>query len=156
MQVWRILHHNGLYPYHLQRVQHLLPNDYEQRLQFCNWLQTNWHSLDNNLFTDEALFTRDGINNTRNSHIWANENPHAVVECNFQHRFSVNVWCGVLHKCLIGPHFIEGHLTSVQYRSCLQHELPRYWKMYLWHRESGCGYNTMEHRLTTAGRLLHT
>jgi hypothetical protein len=31
-----------------------------------------------------------------------------------------------------------------------------YWKMHLWYRESGCGYNTMEHRLTTAGRLLHT
>jgi hypothetical protein len=31
-----------------------------------------------------------------------------------------------------------------------------YWKMYLWDRESGCVYNTMEHRLTTAGRLLHT
>jgi hypothetical protein len=37
MQVWRILHHDGLYPYHLQRVQHLLPNDYEQCLLFCNW-----------------------------------------------------------------------------------------------------------------------
>jgi hypothetical protein len=28
--------------------------------------------------------------------------------------------------------------------------------MYLWHPESRCGYNTMEHHLTTAGRLLHT
>jgi hypothetical protein len=124
MQIRRILHHDGLYPYHLQRVQHLLPNYYEQRLQFCNWLQTNWQSLDNILFTDIALFTRDGINNTRNSHAWPNENPHAMVECNFQQRFSVDVWRGVIHKYLIGPHFIEGRLTSVQYRNFLQHEFP--------------------------------
>jgi hypothetical protein len=52
------------------------------------------------------------------------ENTHAVVECNFQHRFSVNVWCRVLHNYLTGPHFIEGCLTSVQYRNFLQHELP--------------------------------
>jgi hypothetical protein len=75
-------------------------------------------------FTDEALFTRDGINNTRNSHTLANENPHAVVECNFQHRFSVNVWCGVLHKYLTGPYFTEGRLTSVQYIHFLLHKLP--------------------------------
>jgi hypothetical protein len=87
MQVWRILHHDGLCPYHLQRVQHLLPNDNEQRLQFCNRLQTNWQSLDNILFTDETLFTRDGINNTRHSHTWANENPHAVVECNSTYNY---------------------------------------------------------------------
>jgi hypothetical protein len=52
------------------------------------------------------------------------ENPHAVVECNFQHRFSVNVWCGALHNYLIGPHFIERRLTPVQYRNFLQHKLP--------------------------------
>jgi hypothetical protein len=52
------------------------------------------------------------------------ENPHAVVECNFQHRFSVNVWCGVIHNYLIGPHFIKGRLASVQHRNFLQYELP--------------------------------
>jgi hypothetical protein len=52
------------------------------------------------------------------------ENPRAVVECNFQHRFSVNVWCGVIYNYLIGPYVFEGRLTSVQYKIFLQHELP--------------------------------
>jgi hypothetical protein len=25
------------------------------------------------MFTDEAQFNRDGVNNTRNSHVWADE-----------------------------------------------------------------------------------
>ena len=33
----------------------------------------------NILFTDEAHFTRDGVNNTRNSHLWGRENPHGTV-----------------------------------------------------------------------------
>ena len=41
------------------------------------------------MFTDESHFNRDGVNNTRNSHVWADDNPHATVESNFQQRFSV-------------------------------------------------------------------
>jgi len=44
------------------------------------------------LFTDEATFTRNGINNARNSHRWSHENPLGTVETNFQRRFSINVW----------------------------------------------------------------
>jgi len=44
------------------------------------------------LFTDESQFNRDGVNNTHNS-VWADENPHATVENNFQQCFSVHVWC---------------------------------------------------------------
>ena len=66
------------------------------------------------LFTDEAQFNRDGVNNTHNSHVWADENPHATVESNFQLRFSVNVWCAVLDDQLIGPFILEG-LTGEAY-----------------------------------------
>lgn len=103
--VWRILHHNGLYPYHLQKVQHLLPGDLENRVRYCQWLQNNLEIIPHILFTDEAQFTRNGINNTRNSHIWADQNPHETIVVNHQHRFSVNVWCGLLNSNLIGPHF---------------------------------------------------
>lgn len=45
------------------------------------------------LFTDEAIFTRDGITNNRNSHVWSprEENPHAIIETHFQNRFLVNI-----------------------------------------------------------------
>ena len=57
--------------------------------------------------------------------MWADENPHATVESNFQQRSSVNVWCVVLNDQLIGPFILEGHLTEEAYLTFLQEELPR-------------------------------
>jgi hypothetical protein len=31
------------------------------------------------MFTDEAQFTRDRIQNFHNQHLWAYENPHAIL-----------------------------------------------------------------------------
>jgi len=77
------------------------------------------------MFTDESQFNRDGVNNTHNSHVWADENPHATVESNFQQRFSVNVWCAVVDDQLIGPFILEGRLTGEAYIRFLLEELPR-------------------------------
>ena len=95
-RVWRKLHAEGMYPYHVQWVQHLGPGDFAQRLEFCKWLSASHQLHRYILFTDEAQFNHDGVNNTHNSHVWADENPHTTVESNFQLRFSVNVWCAVL------------------------------------------------------------
>jgi len=94
--MWRTLHNDGLYPFHHQPV-HLHPCDDARRLQFCHSLSHNRELLPFILFTDEATFTRNGINNIRNSHHRAQDNPHAAVETNFQTRFSVNVWCGIIN-----------------------------------------------------------
>ncbi|EZA53320.1 hypothetical protein X777_06399 [Ooceraea biroi] len=40
------------------------------------------------MWTDEATFTRGGIINHRNSHVWAHENPRTVREYRFQHEFA--------------------------------------------------------------------
>ena len=56
----------------------------------------------NIMFTDEPFFTRDGVNNTRNSHLWDHDNRHGTVESKYQHRFSLNVWCSVMGDQLIG------------------------------------------------------
>ena len=77
------------------------------------------------LFTGDAQFNRDGVNNTYNSHVWADENPHATVESNFQLRFIVNVWCAVLYDQLIGPFILEGRLAGEVYLRFLLEELPR-------------------------------
>lgn len=122
-RVLNTLHEQGLYPYHVQRVQHLQPEDYAKRIEFCRWINNNHRIVSRILFTDEATFTRDGINNTRNSHVWSIENPHATVESNFQHKFSVNVWCGMLDSYLIGPFILENRLTGDNYLNFLQHEL---------------------------------
>jgi hypothetical protein len=78
----------------------------------------------NILLTDEAHFTRDGVNSIRNSHLWDCDNPHGTVESNYQHCFSVNVWCGVIGDQLIGPYIFLQCLTGDNYANLLQDELP--------------------------------
>ena len=125
-KVCRTLHVVGTYPYHVQRVQHLLgPGDFAEGPEFCEWLNGSRQLHRYILFTDEAQFNRDGVNNVHNSHVWADENPHATVQSNFQLRFSVNVWRAVLDGQLIGPFILEGRLTGEAYFRFLQEELPR-------------------------------
>jgi len=101
--VWRTLHEDGLYPFHPQSVQILHPWDSAMHLEFCHWLQTNRQLLPLVLFTDESTFTRNGINNTRNSRRWSHGYPYGNMETNFQRCFSINVWCGMIDDMLIGP-----------------------------------------------------
>jgi len=79
-----------MYPYHEQPVQHLGPGDFAERLEFCKWPNGSRQLHRYTLFTDEAQFN-DCVINTHNSHVWADENPHATVESNFQLRFGVSV-----------------------------------------------------------------
>lgn len=128
--IWEIIHRAGYYPYHLQRVQALYAGDRERRLFFCHWfleqprrvLYTNfaWSVL----FTDEAEFTRNGINNFHNQHLWALENPHGIIESRHQQRFSLNVWGGIVANCLIGPVFLPPRLNGENYHWFLAHTLP--------------------------------
>ena len=76
------------------------------------------------LFTDEAGFTRDGIINFPNNHIWADVNPHAIVQSRHQQQFSINVWAGVVGDKLIGPHVLPGRLNGDGYRQFLENHLP--------------------------------
>jgi len=76
------------------------------------------------LFTDETHFSRDGVNNTRNSHLWDRDNSHGTVDSNYQHRFSFNVWFGDIGDHLIGPYIFPQRLTGDIYANFLQDELP--------------------------------
>ncbi|KAJ3661754.1 hypothetical protein Zmor_006139 [Zophobas morio] len=68
--VWRTLHNQGLYPYHVQRVHTLKPEDLPRRMRFCEWLfernRADLRFVATIFFTDESTFTRDGIFNARN------------------------------------------------------------------------------------------
>jgi hypothetical protein len=48
-------------------VQNQHPGDSAMRLECCHWFHSNRQLLPLILFTDEATFTRNGVNNTRNS-----------------------------------------------------------------------------------------
>jgi len=49
-------------------------------LDLCWWVIANRRLIPFTLFTDEASFTRDGINKICNSRRWSNKNPHAIVD----------------------------------------------------------------------------
>lgn len=123
--VWRILSDDELHPHHLLKVQHLLPEDFPRREEFCRWLHQNRDVNQFILYTDEAQFTRSGFFNIHNEHIWARENPRATVTRSFQERFSVNVWIGIVDGQLIGPHYFEGALNSEKNLNFLRNDLPQ-------------------------------
>lgn len=128
--VWRILKDQQLYPFHLQKVQNLLPGDYARRLDYCTLMRERIrrddHLLRKILFTDESLFTREGTFNSHNMHSWDEEHPHATFVRSHQYRFSLNVWCGIMGNHLIGPYFIEGRLTGEAYVNFLQNHLNNF------------------------------
>jgi len=109
----------------VQRVQQIRPGDFAERLNFCKWLNGSSQLHRYIMFTDEAQFNRDGVNNTHNSHVWRDENLHATFASKFQQRFSVNMWCAVLDDQLIGPFILEGHLIEEAYLRFLQEKLPQ-------------------------------
>ena len=58
-----------LHPNHIQRVQHLGPAVMSKRSQYCNLNSKNRRRIRNNLFADGAYFPRDGVKNTKKSHL---------------------------------------------------------------------------------------
>jgi transposase len=126
--VWRVLREQQLHPYRIQKVQALNNNDFPLRQQFC---QIFFQQLAVNplfptviLFTDEASFSRNGIINFKNNHEWNDENPHAINPSRHQHRFSLNIWCGIIGDFLIGPHVLPHRLRGQTYLDFLVELLP--------------------------------
>lgn len=128
VRVWEIVNEQLLHPYHRQKVQELGPDDYAPRVEFCEWFLQQCTQEPQFpkfvLFSDEAVFTREGIFNSRNSHVWAEENPHALQIRGYQHRFSVNMWAGIVGERLIGPIMLPPRLTGTVYLNFLRYTLP--------------------------------
>jgi hypothetical protein len=76
------------------------------------------------LVCDEVQFTHDRITNCHSTHVWSTNNPYHSIVRNFQHHFSVNVWCGHIVDKLIGPFILVGCLTADYYLHILQNKLP--------------------------------
>lgn len=127
VKVWRSLKNDYKKPYHLQPVQGLHPEDYDRRVRFCTWMLESV-ALDPNflekiLWTDEAGFTRAGVVNYHNLHVWAHENPHTIRPANFQNEFSCNVWVGLMGNQICGPHFLPPRLNGVLFHQFLEEDL---------------------------------
>jgi hypothetical protein len=76
------------------------------------------------IFTDEAHFTGDGIQNFQNHQLWADENLHLVLPSHHQQRFSFNIWAGIRGGHLFGPHVFPDRLTGRNYKCFLENNMP--------------------------------
>ena len=110
----------------------------------CNvcWFRNSWSVA--------AHFTGDGVNNTRNSHLWDRDSPHGTVENNYQRLFAVNVWCGVIGEHFIGPNILPQRLTGDIYTDVLQMNCQHYYRTFLYKHGVRCANSMTEHRLISA------
>lgn len=126
--VHEILQTNSMHPYHIVLHQALNDTDYDRRLDFCHWLlnmiRENPNFLSRILWTDEATFTNAGGVNLHNMHYWSEQNPHWMRQVDFQNRWSLNVWCGILEEKIIGPHFFDQTLNGARFLDFLATFLP--------------------------------
>lgn len=125
--VHKIIRRNGMRPYKIHRVQALLPVDRDRRKEFCQWLIEQQRQaagfIEHVVWTDESTFTRNGMWNRRNAHIWAEGNPRASQETGHQVRWSVNVWGGIYNDRILGPVFLPHRMDGASYLDFLNNGL---------------------------------
>lgn len=123
----KILKKHGYRCYKYQLHQNLYEIDSERRIEFCQWILQRIHLAPNFvstiLFTDESRFTNNGMFNRNNTRYWSRENENLIIEGNFQERFGVNVWAGIVGEHLVGPILFEGHLNGNRYLDFLQNDI---------------------------------
>jgi len=87
-----------------------------------NQIQRNSYFIAEILFSNEATFdNREGVNR---HNYYSNQNPHWQRNQEFQRKWSINVWAGILGNNIIGPYFFEQHLNAENYFAFLQNDLP--------------------------------
>lgn len=125
--VWRLTKKHHYHPYHIELHQQLHGNDFQSRVNFCNSMIEKITQLPNLLkfvlFSDESTFNNNGLLNRHNSHYYSTENPHWTRQIDYQNRWSLNVWGGIIGDHVIGPYFFDAHLTGETYLSFLIHEM---------------------------------
>lgn len=101
------------HPYKMQIVQHLKPQDYNNRVRFCeqmlNVIEQDEDRIHNLWMSDEAHFHLSGFVNKQNFRYWSESNPKNLHEKPL-HSPKVTVWCAMSSLGIIGPFFFEDDL----------------------------------------------
>ena len=126
--VQRILQEEKWHAFHYTRVQQLRPEDYPLRKTFCeNFLRR----VDRDprfpsriIFSDESLFTQEGIFNSHNMHLWSDENPRLTRNRNFQICWKMKIWVGIMESQILGSVILPDILNSETYLEFLKDNLP--------------------------------
>nr|CAH7733486.1 unnamed protein product [Callosobruchus chinensis] len=125
----RILRHLRYFPYKIQLVQQLQPQDYAQRLNFARRFQQLAREerdfVNRLIMSDEAHFHLNGFVNTQNCRMWGTKNPRSIHQHPL-HPVKCTVWCAVTSQRIIGPYFFETDdgnavtVTGERYREMIQ------------------------------------
>ena len=115
---WKATKLLKFHPYKLNVVQQIKPVDYDKRVRFCNWFNTQVHDgiLGPQLtfFTNEAWFSLSGYVNSQNRRHWCADNPNIIFELPL-HNQKIGVLCAISARRILGPIFFEGILNSQKY-----------------------------------------
>lgn len=98
-----------LFPYKLQCLQKLYPEDKMRRLRFCATINepssANQLNIEN-IFSDECHIYLEGMINKQNFRKWSPEKPSDHVEKPL-HSPKITVWCGLSAHKIYGPYFFR-------------------------------------------------
>jgi hypothetical protein len=104
LRILKVFHDDQLQPYR-----------HTPRMQFCEWLRHQHTAgelvLRNILWADELCFTRKGVFNVHNSHLWARDNPHALLEHGFKSDSA-----GLIRDTAMSPYLLPDRLVARRYR----------------------------------------
>ena len=108
-----------LFPYKIQVVQKLEPQDYDSRVEMCETLLDHFQRdpsiLEQMWFSDKALFHLSGCVNRHNTRIWGLGNS-VQIHVHERDTPKLIIWCAISSASLIGPFFFrdrEGHSVNV-------------------------------------------
>jgi hypothetical protein len=120
-----------LYLYQIQTLHELVAHNTLARRAFCHWILQQLASettlTAKILLTDKLCFTRAGIINIHNEHIWSDQNSQVILSHHHHHHhhhhqqhFSINLFAGILGDCLMGSHILPAQDGDHNYLNFLQ------------------------------------
>ena len=127
----RCLKEHNFHPFKFTQVQQLSEDDYDRRMEFCQWVVDKQHDQADFhhqiLFSDEAVFHVNGVVNRHNLHYWSQENPHEKME-KFQNRESVTIWCMVSDSGIESFNISFETMNSDRYCQILENKVIPYFQ----------------------------
>lgn len=124
-----ILKKHKMHDFKFSTVQDLHPQDPFHRVEYCEMMLVKIQEYPNLLqriiWTDESKFSKEGIINRRNLHIWSHENPFAIRPKNSQQKFSFNVFAMLMNHRVF--YFIyDQNLNSAKYVDILRIQVQNF------------------------------
>lgn len=101
----QILKKRRSHSYHIQLQREVLYTDFEKRVRIGNSSKQNFFI--NFLWWNGSIFHKNRFVNQHNYHYYSTKNPHLLRHVDNQHRWSINVWAGIIGEGVTAIHFFK-------------------------------------------------